>query len=106
MNASSPLVQNIARILGAIGGAALVGACFSGVVVVTNSYLVVLLCWIAYVLALAMGAVAGAWLGGKACSFLADALPVGTTADDVKAKAVAASTAAKAKASAFLARFA
>ena len=64
MNASNPTVVAVARIAGAIGGTGLAMAFFSGVVVVTNSYLMAVLCWLIYLLGTLLAAYAGSVAGG------------------------------------------
>ena len=72
MNASHPVVVTIARIAGAIGGAGLAMAFFSGVIVVTNSYLMAVLCWLIYILGTALASYAGSIAGGFAARLAVD----------------------------------
>ena len=72
MNASNPTVVAVARIAGAIGGAGLAMAFFSGVVVVTNSYLMAVLCWLIYLLGTLLAAYAGSVAGGLVARLATD----------------------------------
>lgn len=72
MNASNPTVVAVARIAGAIGGTGLAMAFFSGVVVVTNSYLMAVLCWLIYLLGTLLAAYAGSVAGGLAARLATD----------------------------------
>lgn len=66
MSINSAPVRMVAQIAGAIGGAALVHSLMGATVVVTTSWLVIVLAWLVWLAMLALGAVAGAYVTGAA----------------------------------------
>ncbi|MDQ5980962.1 MAG: hypothetical protein QG602_3940 [Verrucomicrobiota bacterium] len=72
MNASNATVVMVSRIAGAIGGTGLALAFFSGVIVVTNSYLMAVLCWLIYILGTMLAGYAGSVVGGLAARLATD----------------------------------